>query len=158
MGVKKSSNLFWITVLLLSPQVILSHAAIGALGDTSESLELDRKIFRAGRQQLRSTRSFVVHEFTNPHHTIREYEKNGVIFAVTWEGERHPDLGAILGKYLVEYQDLLSTTPRIRGQRSGSVLQNPSLVIERSGHMRAIRGRAYAPKLIPKGINLNDIQ
>ena len=90
--------------------------------------------------------------------TIHEYLSSGKVFAVTWTGISQPDLSILLGDYANEHTLALSKASRIRGQRAQSQLRGEHVVVEKSGHMRAMRGRAYLPLEIPNGVNLNEIR
>jgi hypothetical protein len=43
------------------------------------------------------------------------------------------------------------------GRRHVTV-KTDSVVVEKWGHMRNLQGRAYAPALIPKGVNVDEIK
>lgn len=148
----------WISLLLVTSCVSIpvAHAVLGEPADTVEN---DRKNHEALKSKVSKSRTgYQVHELSGPHQTIREYEADGIIFAIAWDGERHPDLTKLLGKYTPEFQDLSQKTPRSRGRRFSGQLRGTSLIVERSGHMRSMRGRAYDLKLLPKGISLDEIK
>lgn len=92
---------------------------------------------------------------------VKEYlSGDGTVFGLTWKGRNHPDFSALLGTYFSEYQELntqhATGVRRIRGGRRS--LKGAHLVIEKSGHMGAIRGRAYIASLFPTGVTANDIK
>ena len=99
---------------------------------------------------------------------IREYATAaGLVFGVTWSGTTHPDLQTLLGSYTQEYHD---TEARIQerqanpetfvrpSSRSRKRVQTPNLIVEFSGHMRNVHGRAYIPYLMPGGLNPSDVK
>jgi len=89
---------------------------------------------------------------------VREYlSPSGQVFAVAWDGLTHPDLAVLLGTYADEYRAASRETPRVRGQRNRRV-EAPHVVVEMWGHMRHLQGRAYAPSLVPPGVDLDEIK
>ena len=90
--------------------------------------------------------------------TIQEYATPaGVVFALTWRGPVLPDLSALLGVYFNAFK-LGVEQARNSGRRGSPVsVQRDGLVMKSKGRMRNIFGYAYAPDLIPKGVNINDL-
>ncbi|MFL5812483.1 MAG: DUF2844 domain-containing protein [Bdellovibrionia bacterium] len=146
----------------------ISHA-IASLGGSIDSIESDRKAFEGKLRSLTTTDSqkkYTVHEISRDGTQIFEYAlPNGTVFAVSWRGPTQPDLTVLLGDYYQEYQDKLSSLNRAssdgrtaqRRGRSARVIRSKNMVIERSGHMRDIRGKAYLPKLMPKDVKPEDL-
>jgi hypothetical protein len=93
------------------------------------------------------TSSGIVKEFVSP---------SGVVFAFTWKGLVHPDLRVLMGSYFSEYQAESIHQPRSPGSRHQQV-RTAHVIVEKGGHMRAVRGRAYVPNLIPTGVKLDEI-
>jgi len=92
---------------------------------------------------------------------VREYlTRDGTVFGLAWKGRNHPDFAAILGSFYSEYQDLNSHRDssglRVRGGRR--TLQGAHLILEKFGHMGALKGRAIIPSLMPAGVQFNDIK
>jgi len=87
---------------------------------------------------------------------VKEYvSPAGMVFAVCWQGPSLPDLRQVLGRYFEQY------TEAARTQRAGPgprVTQQPGLVVETGGHMRAYFGRAYVPQMLPRGVLAEEIQ
>lgn len=89
--------------------------------------------------------------------TIRQFiAADGTIFAITWQGSAHPNLENLLGQYAAEYRKNRAQASATQGRARRYRSQN--IVVEFSGHMRNLRGRAYAPRLIPAGINVDEIR
>ncbi|OGB10795.1 MAG: hypothetical protein A3E79_10390 [Burkholderiales bacterium RIFCSPHIGHO2_12_FULL_61_11] len=90
--------------------------------------------------------------------TLREYATPaGVVFAVTWRGPVLPDLSALLGSYFNTFK-LETEQARRMGKRGAPVkIERDDLVVRSSGRMRNFFGHAYAPDLIPAGVNINDL-
>lgn len=89
---------------------------------------------------------------------VREYATSaGRVFAVSWRGPVLPDLSALLGGY---FNTLKRETEqaRLRGRRGGPVsLEQAGLVVRSNGRMRNFFGHAYAPDLVPAGVNIKDV-
>ena len=96
-----------------------------------------------------STASFVTAKGV----TVREYATpSGGVFGVAWQGPRPPDMSTLLGSYYPEY---LAAAAAQKG-RIGlhhSVIVGPNSVVVLSGHMGNLSGRAYAPGLVPPGVD-----
>ncbi|MDR3608877.1 MAG: DUF2844 domain-containing protein [Oligoflexia bacterium] len=151
--------LAWIALSLFS-----SGSALGALGEREDSIEVDRKSLSGSHHTQAVYSGFSVHEIANDGVTIREYvSQNGVIFGIAWKGVIHPDLSTLLGSYSSEYQTVSKNSQYARarsalGRRNYSETKSANVVVEKSGHMRALQGKAYLPSLIPEGMTPSDIQ
>jgi hypothetical protein len=90
--------------------------------------------------------------------TIQEFATPaGVVFAVAWRGPVLPDLSALLGGYFNAFK-LGVEQASLSGRRGSPVsVQRDGLVIKSNGRMRNFFGYAYAPDLIPVGVNVNDL-
>lgn len=90
--------------------------------------------------------------------SVREYATpDGIVFAVSWQGPVLPDLSALLGKYFNTFK-MEAEQVRSAGRRGGPVsIERPDLVMQSSGRMRNFFGHAYAPALIPVGVNIKDV-
>jgi len=142
-----------LTVVML---VMLGYpfSAAAALGGDVASVRADELELNA---TLRTTSAsqFTQFEMQLPSGTtVREYvSQAGAVFAVTWEGPSLPDLRQLLGGYFQRYVDAIQG-----GGVGARVIEQPGLVVYTGGHMRAFRGRAYVPQLLPQGIVAEDIQ
>lgn len=82
--------------------------------------------------------------------TIKEYvSTSGIVFAISWEAPMLPKLADLLGSYFPEFQQASSGDVHRRGPL---VMRLGDLVVESGGHMRAFRGRAYLPGMIPENL------
>lgn len=140
-------------VILLTAQH--THAA---LGKSVESVESDRASLTAVRGAMTAHRDYTVHEIKTDSTAVREYvSPAGIVFAIAWNGLVHPDLTDLLGNYSEEYKKALLQTPRKLGRRQLQVKTN-RVVVEKWGHIRDMKGRAYAPDLIPPGVGIDAIK
>lgn len=81
----------------------------------------------------------------------------GVVFAVSWRGPVLPDLSALLGGYFKTFK-FETDQARMKGRRGSPVsIERDGLVVKSNGRMRNFFGYAYAPDLIPVGVNIKDV-
>lgn len=146
-------HLFFISLFLFQ------SAAVAGLGEKETEIAKDQKALGlTGRKQNKLLHDSV-HELTQETLRVKEYvDPQGLVFAVSWKGNSHPDLTALLGPYLREYQDAIQSRKKEKGHKKIGTIVTPHLVIEKSGTLRASQGRAYVPALIPAGVSINDIQ
>jgi hypothetical protein len=126
------------------------------LGQPAASVLADQQHMNAQRytmanggyvvQQLEAADGTVVREYVSP---------DGMVFGVTWQGAKVPDLAQLLGDFFPVYQAALQVPVRRRGPM---VVHTEALVVEMSGHMRAFSGRAYLPGLVPSALAPEVIQ
>jgi hypothetical protein len=88
---------------------------------------------------------------------VNEYAApGGKVFAVSWRGPMPPDLTQLLGSYYTDYQTALAA--RQPGQHTRHLqLNSGRMMFEAGGHMRALRGSAYVPALVPQGLSLGEL-
>lgn len=147
-------------IVLSGLTIVLSLVTAGqcALGKGSDSITSDIKTLGAVKKAATSRIGYTVHELESDSGRVREYlSSGGVVFAVAWDGFAPPDLTKLLGEYDGEYRTALATTVRKRGVRRQQVVSD-RLVVQRWGHMRNLRGRAYVPELMPAGVTSDDIK
>jgi hypothetical protein len=132
--------------------------AQATLGESVDSVASDRKAFSAVQHATTTRNGFTVQEFQSEANSVREYvSPSGVVFAVAWNGLSHPDLTPLLGTYVDEYKQALRGTAIRKGRRYLRVQSN-RVIVEKWGHMRNMRGRAYLPALIPSGVSIDEIK
>ncbi|HZD32774.1 MAG TPA: DUF2844 domain-containing protein [Candidatus Angelobacter sp.] len=143
--------------LLIVFFIFLSCPSWAALGDNEQSIQRDAARMKATSRIVQAS-AYSVHEIQAPSgYIVREYvSPGGSVFAVSWSGPGGLDLQSLLGAYFDEFRQNVAARP-VPAQRP-LVLNSPTLIFEQSGHMRAIRGRAYVPKLLPSGVDPNQIQ
>jgi hypothetical protein len=136
----------------------ISLPARASLGANVSSVESDRARMNASAKAMQCD-GYEVREMEAPGGTVvDEYiSPAGTVFAVTWHGQFPPPMQQLLGNYFQQYTAALEAQPKTYGHRPLNI-QEPGLVVETGGHMRAHYGRAYIPDLIPQGITVNQIQ
>jgi len=86
---------------------------------------------------------------------VREYATPaGQVFAVTWKGPVLPNLQTLLGGYFPAFEQETAQARQAGRQRSRVLLQTPALVVQSSGRMGRFSGHAYAPDLVPAGVDI----
>jgi hypothetical protein len=149
--------------------------ALATLGRPAQSIAADQQAFggqvrtlgqpqsSTGEQALHdgtpvpSNTAYTVEQISIPTGvTVNEYlSPDGTVFAVSWRGPRPPDLPQLLGSYFAEFQTAAASP---QAQRGHLLIQTENLIVETSGHMRDLRGRAYLPALLPQGVSADEIQ
>jgi Protein of unknown function (DUF2844) len=143
----------WLPAAML---LLVAHPALAGLGGDYNSIAADRTKMQAGIRLL-PAQQFTVHELQAPSGTtVREYVSfGGKVFAVTWRGPQMPDLQQLFGNYFGTYKGAAETMP---GRHGPLIVNQPGLVVESGGHMRAFSGRAYVPQLMPQGVTADEIK
>lgn len=130
--------------------------AFATLGEPEATVQSDVVQLRASIKSSQTNLSYRVHEIQLPSGTLlREYVgADGRVFAVAWQGSSKPDLRQALGRYF----DVYVAAPRSKiVDRKHMQIQQGDLIVEGSGHMRALSGRAFLASAIPNGVNLGDL-
>lgn len=147
----KRNLLAWLALLAAA------SPAMAELGGNVTSVEADQQHLMAQRRILAAA-AYTVQEIQMPSGTVvREYvTPAGIVFAVSWSGPQMPDLRQIFGsKYFSQWQD----AAKAQGLRHGPMqVQQPDLVVQTGGHMRAHVGLAYVPQLVPEGVSVDQLQ
>jgi hypothetical protein len=130
----------------------LAAPAFGGLGGDAASVESDLVRMR-GALRVTAGAGFTVHELTFASGVlVREYlSPDSRVFAVSWRGPGIPDLRQMLGSYYDQFAQAASSARR--GDRHHLTIEQPGLVVQSSGHMRAFFGRAWAPGLLPRNFS-----
>jgi hypothetical protein len=103
---------------------------------------------------------YEVNEITSDGLIVREYSTHqGQVFAVLWRGPFKPDLEQLLGGYFVRYQSAVNANAQSpRGLHRQFTVSQPDFVVQQNGRLRAFRGEAYIPSLVPAGVSVADLQ
>lgn len=89
---------------------------------------------------------------------LTEYtDSAGVVFALSWTGPRPPDMGAVLGSYFPAFVKQAQATRGQRGIRAPLSVADASLVVFSAGQLRHFFGHAYAPALVPSGLDIRNV-
>jgi hypothetical protein len=150
-------------------------SAMATLGGPAQSIVVDQQALGGQVRMLNHPQSLTGQQapldqsaaLSNPAYTVEQISTpagvrvneylsvDGTVFAVSWRGPRPPDLSQLLGSYFAEFQAAAVSSS---AQRSHLRIRTDKLVVETSGHMRDLRGRAYLPALLPTGVSADEIQ
>ena len=144
----------------LSAVVLLAafspRIASATLGEPEITVQNDMVRAHASIKSSQDRTAYRVHEITLPSGTtLREFvAPSGTVFAITWQGPIRPDLRQAMGQYFQPYV----SAPRAKfADRRHLQIQQGDLVVQMSGHMRALFGRAYLVSAVPSGVNVGDL-
>jgi hypothetical protein len=134
------------------------RGARATLGESVDSIEADRRALAAAEVVSTAHENYTVHQLKYDGTSVREYvSPSGIVFGIAWNGLVNPNLTPLLGSYAGEYEEALGRTVRKHGERHLRV-ESDHVVVEKWGHMRNLKDRAYAPDIIPKGVTINEIR
>ena len=154
---KKIINTLFIGFIAVVIIPLTARLARPTLGESADSVDSDRIAYSAVRHDTQFRRGYSVQNFATDGNDVREYiSPSGIVFAIAWNGLSHPDLTTLLGTYLQEFQQALRNTSMQRGKRHVQT-KAKRVIVEKWGHMRSMRGRAYIQALIPSGVTINEI-
>jgi hypothetical protein len=125
--------------------------ARATLGGDVASVQTNQEHLGAARQVQRLATG-ERHELQLPSGIlVREYvSPAGVVYAITWQGPRMPDLRELLGAYFAQ---LVESDSRPREGIHRMTMTGPDLVVRSSGHRGSFAGRAWVPSLVPPGLD-----
>ena len=132
--------------------------ACAGLGGNATSVTSDANELRGVAHSTAGPRYATVEIGTDNGVHVREFmTPDGVVFAVAWDGPAPPDLRPLLGTSFAAYTRALGALKQ-PGLRRPLRISSSDLVVETAGHLRAYRGRAYLPALIPDGTPTADLR
>lgn len=136
-----------------------SALAFGSLGGDAASVQADQVHMQASRR-ITVAGAYTVHEMQAASGTVvREFvSAEGKVFGVAWQGPWPPDMRQVLGSYFDQYVQAAQLRGGARMGRRPLVINEPGLVVQVGGHLRAFSGRAYVPEMLPSGVGAENIQ
>jgi len=92
---------------------------------------------------------------------LTEYVRaDGIVFALAWHGPLKPDLRPLLGTRYDDYAAAVdarrAAMPRLRLR--AAALQHGDLIVRETGHFNSFVGRAWAPGLVPAGVDVDALR
>jgi len=146
-------------LVVVASLVIPASRSWASLGGDAASIQADQ-VHMQGNRRTMAAESYTVHEIqANSGTVVREYvSPEGKVFAVAWHGPWMPDMRQILGSYFDQYARANQSQSGARMRRGPVVIDEPGLVVQIGGHMRAFAGRAYVPEMLPSGVRAENIQ
>jgi hypothetical protein len=147
----------WTGIILL--MLALPLPAFAALGGDVSSVQEDQAQMK-GSLKTTEASMYTLHEIKAGTGTVvREYvSHNGEVFGVSWQGPFLPDMQQLLGSYFPMFSAATQAQRTAHRGRSPLNIQEPGLIVESTGHMRAYSGRAYDPGKLPQGVSANEIR
>lgn len=139
------------------------HAALGEkptlLAGTVNPSAAQATAHRLSANAPLAANPFTIHETRLESSTlVREYSTAaGEVFAVTWQGPVLPNLHTMLGNYFPAFEQETARAQQVGHQRTRVLMQTPGLVVQSAGRMGRFRGHAYAPNLIPQGVDVQGL-
>jgi hypothetical protein len=139
---------------------LLPASTFASLGGNVGTVEADRVQMKAAQLRIIRTNAYSFHELQSATGvTVREYYgADGTVFGVAWQGPWPPDMRQLLGPYFEQFQRANEASRGTRRARGVLVVNDGSLVVQISGHARSFSGFAYAPGLLPQGVQPNVIR
>ena len=157
----------------LSPTVFLKTACLGigllmlalpipalaALGGDVTSVHADQAQMK-GTLKTTEAEAYTTHAITAPGKTVvKEYvSPEGKVFAISWSGPFIPNMQQLLGTYFDQFAQAAKAQRESQPGHRPVSIQQPGLVFQNGGHMRAYVGRAYVPAMVPQGVNVDALQ
>jgi hypothetical protein len=132
----------------------LPASTFASLGGNVTTVDADRVQMKAAQLRIVRANAYTLHELQSPAGvTIREYyAPGGTVFGVAWNGPWPPDMRQLLGSYFEQFQRANEAARSTRKTRGVLVVNDGSLIVQITGHARAFSGFAYAPGLLPQGV------
>ena len=139
--------------------MLLPFQAWAVLGGNVSSVHTDVAQMK-GTLHVHQSESYTVHEIKAGTGTmVREYvSPAGTVFGVSYQGPFVPDMQQLLGAYFQQYSAAVKAQKASYVGRRPINIQQPGLVVQAGGHMRAYSGRVYIPEMVPAGMKVEDIR
>jgi hypothetical protein len=133
-------------------------SAFAVLGGAANSAP-SAKIQLHAQSRTSSSNGYTIHTtVTETNVNVREYvSAQGIVFAVAWDGPFLPNLAQWLGAYFPAFKSAAKAR-RDEGIQGPVAIRQDDLVVQSGGHMRAYKGRAYVPSLIPPQVSIDEIR
>ena len=133
--------------------------ALAALGGDVTSVHQDQAQMK-GSLKTTQAEAYTVHEIKASAGTVvKEYvSPAGKVFAITWRGQFIPNMQQLLGTYFDQFAQAAKTQRESHAGHRPLNIQQPGLVLQNGGHMRAYFGRAYVPDMVPQGVTPDALQ
>jgi hypothetical protein len=137
--------------------LLAATPAFAALGADVTSVQADLTHMK-GSVRVTETTGFSMHEISTAYGThVREFTgSDGKVFAVAWDGPVNPDLRQVLGSYYDQF--VAAAAAAHGGSHRHLAIEQPGLVLQNNGRMRAFSGRAWVPAMLPQNFSVDQIQ
>jgi Protein of unknown function (DUF2844) len=144
-------------VLPAALALMVATPALAGLGADATSVQADLTHMK-GSVRVTEATGFSVHEISTSYGLhVREYTgADGKVFAVAWDGPINPELHQVLGTYYDQF--VAAAAAAGHGNHRHLAIEQPGLVVQNSGRMRAFSGRAWVPGMLPQNFTVEQIQ
>lgn len=130
--------------------------AHAGLGEATASIENDRQMLRSASVKRESLPSYERHEMlTAEGTTVREFSRNGAVFALDFAGPALPDLKVLLSDH---YDDYMAAAKVRRGNHHVLSFSSGGVVFTINRLQRGFQGQAHVPSLLPPGVAPADLR
>jgi len=148
-----------LVILVVAVILVAALPVWASLGGDMASIQADQ-VHMQGTRTMKAADSYMVHEIQGANGTVvREFvTAEGKVFAVAWHGPWMPDLRQILGNHFDQFAHAAQSQSNLRIGRRPLTINQPGLVVQNGGHLRAFAGKAYVPDMLPSGVRAEDIQ
>ncbi len=138
--------------------LLYSLSAFAGLGKDISSLHKDARMLGA-RLRVTEHPRYLLHEISHRWIRVRQFSgRDGKIFALAWRGKKHPDLKALLGDHLSDFQRAVAEARNTR-RHGGSLAATVGRVhVNMGGHMGAMHGQVWLTDKLPSGMDLHEIR
>ena len=141
-----------ILIALFGAGPLWAASAMAALGGDAAGIAADGVALHGVLSATVGTQYDVREITSNTGTRVRQYlNRDGVVFAVGWDGPVVPNLQRLLGTYYPQYAAAIAAQEH-PGLHRGIRVASAELIVEAGGHLRAYAGRAYLPALTPPGV------
>lgn len=138
--------------------ILIPKYSFAALGDAPLIVENDVKNFASEPATETLNDNYKVYEFKTTQYILKQYTTtDGTVFAVSWRGDKIPNLKNVLGKYYDEFKNAELNGQINREPRRSLNIKTEKLIFNMSGHIHNKKGSAYDPKLVPSTFKMENI-
>jgi hypothetical protein len=134
------------------------YPAAAVLGELESTVADDAASLHSTKVSVTTVSGLKVHQVESVRANVRQYaDASGRIYAVTWQGLRHPDLSTLLGTYYSSYKTARDAGQILKNGRL-SLTKTKDVVVRLSGMPHRMSGVAYVPALLPQGVHPGDLK
>jgi hypothetical protein len=147
-------------VISLIPAVflILGAQAFASLGGDESSVQEDSQSL-GGSAQVTQRQQYRLHEISKNWVHVREFVANsGKVFALAWNGKKHPELQTVLGTHLVDFQTAISQARKTHHHGGSLSVTVGNVHVEMGGHMGSVYGQVWLMDQVPAGMDVHEIK
>ena len=144
---------------LLACGALCATTAHASLGGDATSVLVDARALHGTVRLSQALLPVQVQEImTDNGMRVREFlSRDGIVFAVAWQGPAMPDLQRLLAAQFAGYASAVAALERPGLHRSLRIVIS-GLVVESDAHLRGYNGRAYLPAMIPVDVSIAELR